>query len=102
MENGMAEAGVMPLTGVSLEGAEGDGPSRKAVLGRMPMASTRASAFMARRLVSETAARAAGCDVVSVTAAMDDKAHYYPGAGLFAQAGRPVWRLATMAQSPQA
>ena len=33
--------------------------------------------------LTETAARAAGCDVVSVTAAMDDKAHYYPGAGLF-------------------
>ncbi len=33
--------------------------------------------------LTETAAREQGLDVVSVTAALDDKAHYYPGAGNF-------------------
>ena len=178
VENRMAEAGVMPLTGVSLEGAEGDGRVEKVLTSRRamkadalvlaigirpntaflegsgiemvkgailtdqylrtnvadvyacgdcamvanrqtgrpawsPMGSTAniAGRILAGNLaggetaypgvlgtgvaklpgglnvgrtgLTETAARAAGCDVVSVTAAMDDKAHYYPGAGLF-------------------
>ena len=178
VENRMAEAGVMPLTGVSLEGAEGDGRVEKILTSRRamkadalvlaigirpntaflegsgiemvkgailtdqylrtnvadvyacgdcamvanrqtgrpawsPMGSTAniAGRILAGNLaggetaypgvlgtgvaklpgglnigrtgLTETAARAAGCDVVSVTAAMDDKAHYYPGAGLF-------------------
>ena len=33
--------------------------------------------------LTETAARAEGYDVVSVITVVDDKAHYYPGAGLF-------------------
>ena len=178
VENRMAEAGVMPMTGVSLEGAEGDGRVEKVLTSRRamkadalvlaigirpntaflegsgiemvkgailtdqylrtnvadvyacgdcamvanrqtgrpawsPMGSTAniAGRILAGNLaggetaypgvlgtgvaklpgglnvgrtgLTETAARAAGCDVVSVTAAMDDKAHYYPGAGLF-------------------
>ncbi len=33
--------------------------------------------------LTETAARAEGCDVETVVAVVDDKAHYYPGAGSF-------------------
>lgn len=33
--------------------------------------------------LTEAAAKAAGHDVVTVLAAVDDKAHYYPGAGVF-------------------
>ncbi len=33
--------------------------------------------------LTETAARAEGYDAVAVTAVVDDKAHYYPGAGTF-------------------
>ena len=33
--------------------------------------------------LTETAARAEGFDVVTATAAVDDKAHYYPGSGVF-------------------
>ena len=33
--------------------------------------------------LAETAARAEGYDVVTACAAVDDKAHYYPGAGVF-------------------
>ena len=178
VENRMAEEGIMPLTGVSLEGVEGDGKVEKVLTSRRgmkadalvlaigirpntaflegsgiemvkgailtdqylrtnvadvyacgdcamvanrqtgrpawsPMGSTAniAGRILAGNLaggetaypgvlgtgvaklpgglnvgrtgLTETAARAAGCDVVSVTAAMDDKAHYYPGAGLF-------------------
>ena len=33
--------------------------------------------------LTETAAKAAGHDVISVLCVVDDKAHYYPGAGSF-------------------
>ena len=33
--------------------------------------------------LTETAARAEGCDVVTALTVADDKAHYYPGSGLF-------------------
>ena len=178
VENRMAEAGVMPLTGVSLEGAEGDGRVEKVLTSRRamkadalvlaigirpntaflegsgiemvkgailtdqylrtnvadvyacgdcamvanrqtgrpawsPMGSTAniAGRILAGNLaggetaypgvlgtgvaklpgglkagrtgLTETAARAEGCDVETVVAVVDDKAHYYPGAGSF-------------------
>ena len=178
VENRMAEAGVMPMTGVSLEGVEGDGKVEKVLTSRRgmkadalvlaigirpntgflegsgiemfkgailtdrylrtnvpdvyaagdcamvtnrqtgkaawsPMGSTAniAGRILARDIagkeiaypgvlgtgvaklpgglnagrtgLTETAARAEGCDVETVVAVVDDKAHYYPGAGSF-------------------
>ena len=154
VENRMAEAGVMPLTNVALEGVEGDGKvetvltSKRAmkadalvlasahlrtnvediyaagdcamVANRQtgkaawsPMGSTAniAGRILAQNLagrdlaypgvlgtgvaklpggwstgrtgLTETAARAEGLDVETVTTVVDDKAHYYPGADVF-------------------
>ena len=178
VENRMAEAGVMPMTGVSLEGVEGDGKVEKVLTSRRgmkadalvlaigirpntgflegsgiemykgtiltdqylrtnvpdvyaagdcamvvnrqtgkaawsPMGSTAniAGRVLAKDIagkeiaypgvlgtgvaklpgglnagrtgLTETAARAEGCDVETVVAVVDDKAHYYPGAGSF-------------------
>ena len=178
VENRMAEAGVMPMTGVSLEGVEGDGKVEKVLTSRRgmkadalvlaigirpntgflegsgiemykgtiltdqylrtnvpdvyaagdcamvvnrqtgkaawsPMGSTAniAGRVLAKNIagkeiaypgvlgtgvaklpgglnagrtgLTETAARAEGCDVETVVAVVDDKAHYYPGAGSF-------------------
>ena len=178
VENRMAEAGVMPMTGVSLEGVEGDGKVEKVLTSKRamkadalvlaigirpntgflegsgiemfkgailtdrylrtnvpdvyaagdcamvtnrqtgkaawsPMGSTAniAGRILARDIagkeiaypgvlgtgvaklpgglnagrtgLTETAARAEGCDVETVVAVVDDKAHYYPGAGSF-------------------
>ena len=178
VENKMADAGIMPLTNVSLEGAEGSGKVEKVLTSRRamkadalvlaigirpntaflegtgiemvkgtiltdqhmrtnlpdiyaagdcamvrnrqtgkpawsPMGSTAniAGRILARNLaggeneypgvlgtgvaklpgglnagrtgLTETAARAEGYDVVTATAVVDDKAHYYPGAGTF-------------------
>ncbi|MDE6931405.1 MAG: FAD-dependent oxidoreductase [Oscillospiraceae bacterium] len=178
VENRMAEAGVMPMTGVSLEGVEGDGKVEKVLTSKRgikadalvlaigirpntgflegsgiemfkgtiltdqylrtnvpdvyaagdcamvanrqtgkaawsPMGSTAniAGRVLAKDIagkeivypgvlgtgvaklpgglnagrtgLTETAARAEGCDVETVVAVVDDKAHYYPGAGSF-------------------
>ncbi len=178
VENRMAEEGVMPMTGVSLEGVEGDGKVEKVLTSRRgmkadalvlaigirpntgflegsgieiykgtiltdqylrtnvpdvyaagdcamvvnrqtgkaawsPMGSTAniAGRVLAKNIagkeiaypgvlgtgvaklpgglnagrtgLTETAARAEGCDVETVVAVVDDKAHYYPGAGSF-------------------
>ena len=178
VENRMAEAGVMPMTGVALEGVEGDGKVEKVLTSRRgmkadalvlaigirpntgflegsgiemykgtiltdqylrtnvpdvyaagdcamvanrqtgkaawsPMGSTAniAGRVLAKDIagkeiaypgvlgtgvaklpgglnagrtgLTETAARAEGCDVETVVAVVDDKAHYYPGAGSF-------------------
>ena len=178
VENRMAEAGIMPMTNVALEGVEGDGRVEKVLTSRRglkadalvlaigirpntaflegsgiemfkgtiltdarlrtnvadiyaagdcamvtnrqtgkgawsPMGSTAniAGRILARNLaggeydypgvlgtgvaklpgglntgrtgLTETAARAEGYDVATVTTVVDDKAHYYPGAGVF-------------------
>ncbi len=178
VENRMAEAGVMPMTGVSLEGVEGDGKVEKVLTSKRgmkadalvlaigirpntgflegsgiemykgtiltdqylrtnvpdvyaagdcamvvnrqtgkaawsPMGSTAniAGRVLAKNIagkeiaypgvlgtgvaklpgglnagrtgLTETAARAEGCDVETVVAVVDDKAHYYPSAGSF-------------------
>lgn len=66
---------------VAAENIAGGGKNYKGVLGtgvcRLP------SLNVGRTGLTEAAAKAAGYDVVTVTAVVDDKAHYYPGASNF-------------------